>query len=473
MLFNSLTFVGFLAVVLLIYPRLAWRRQNLFLLVASYVFYGAWDWRFTFLLLTSTVVDFCVGPAIYHSRDPVRRKLLLSVSVLTNLGILGFFKYYNFFVNSLADLLSTVGFDPHFATLQIVLPVGISFYTFQTMSYTIDIYRDKMEPTANFLDFALFVSYFPQLVAGPIERARVLLPQIAAPRRVDRTLIMTGVNLILMGYLKKVAIADTLAPLVDEVFSAPGSHHSGMLLSGAYAFTLQVYGDFSGYTDIARGVSRLLGIELMENFNAPYFSRSITEFWRRWHISLSTWLRDYLYFSMGGNRKGAARTYLNLFLTMVLAGLWHGAAWTFVVFGALHGIYLMVERFVLRERLRQTGWPTGFLGRLGGIGSMVLTFHLFCLSLVAFRAPDLASAWDVVRGIALLDTPWRIAPQVIFAGAILMAWDLAQVRTRTHTWLVDLPLPARSVLVQAVVLTILLAAVHNADTVVPFIYFQF
>ena len=351
MLFNSLVFLGFLSVVLMVYPRLHWRRQNLFLLAASYYFYGTWDWRFTSLLMISTVVDYFVGQRIHMATEIRRRKLLLTISVMVNLGILGFFKYFNFFVDSLGVLLDGAGFDPHLPVLRIILPVGISFYTFQTMSYTIDIYRKRMEPTRNFIDFALFVSFFPQLVAGPIERARVLLPQIAAPRQVTRPMITSGLNLMLMGYLKKVAIADTLAPLVDQIFSQPAGLDTGTLLTGVYAFAFQVYGDFSGYSDIARGVSRLLGFELLENFNAPYLSRSITEFWRRWHISLSTWLRDYLYIGLGGNRKGEFRTYINLFLTMLLAGLWHGAAWTFVVFGALHGVYLTVEKIWLKDKV--------------------------------------------------------------------------------------------------------------------------
>jgi len=466
-------FLGFLSVVLLIYPRLQWRRQNMFLLVASYYFYGAWDWRFTSLLMVSTVVDYFVGQRLHLATDLRRRKLLLAASVVVNLGILGFFKYFNFFVDSFGVLLGGAGFDPHMPVLRVILPVGISFYTFQTMSYTIDIYRKRLEPTLNFIDFALFVSFFPQLVAGPIERARVLLPQISQPRSVTRSMVISGLNLILMGYLKKVAIADTLAPLVDEIFTQPAGLDTGTLLTGAYAFAFQVYGDFSGYTDIARGVSRLLGFELLENFNAPYLSRSITEFWQRWHISLSSWLRDYLYISLGGNRKGEFRTYVHLFLTMLLAGLWHGAAWTFVAFGALHGIYLTIERIWFKDTIPAKSWPSAWSGRLMGVGAILLTFHLHCITLILFRSPSLASAWVYLKGIARMETPGNIQIPVIFAMITLTVWDVVQVRKGTHTWLLDLPRPVRFIVVQSVLVSVLIAAVHHVNTVVPFIYFQF
>ena len=473
MLFNSLVFIAFMAVVLAVYPRLRFRGQNVFLLIASYYFYGSWDWRFTSLLALSTVIDFVAGKRIHTSADPAVRKRFLLLSVAANLGILGFFKYYNFFADSLAALLGGMGFDPHLPILRIVLPVGISFYTFQTMSYTIDIYRRRMPATRNFIDFALYVSFFPQLVAGPIERARVLLPQIAAPRAVTRPMVLSGINLILMGYFKKVAIADTLASLVEQMFSNPEPHSSGELLAGVYAFAFQVYGDFSGYTDIARGVARLLGFELMENFNAPYLSRSITEFWRRWHISLSTWLRDYLYIALGGSRKGEIRTYVNLFLTMLLAGLWHGAAWTFVVFGALHGVYLSVERLWLRGRELDISWPSTALGWVRNLGAILLTFHLHCISLILFRSPSLASAVDYMKGILRFDRIWEIGPPVIFAMLVMTLWDAVQIRTGSHTWLSGLPRPMKFALAQMVIVSILAAAVHHVNTVVPFIYFQF
>jgi alginate O-acetyltransferase complex protein AlgI len=270
MLFNSLVFFVFIVAVLTIYPCLRHRAQNIFLLVASYIFYGYWDWRFTFLLLALTVVNFWAGRGIYATATEQRRKGLLLASVTVNLGFLGFFKYFNFFIDSAGSLLETIGLQSNLPVLRVILPVGISFYTFQTMSYTIDIYRDKLKPTRNFYDFALFVSFFPQLVAGPIERARNLLPQVLKPRHVTRENVLTGLNLVLLGFFKKVAIADTLAPIVESIFASPGEMSSGQLWTGVYAFSLQIYGDFSGYTDIARGIARMIGFELMHNFQAPY-----------------------------------------------------------------------------------------------------------------------------------------------------------------------------------------------------------
>jgi len=269
MLFNSIVFIGFIIGVLLVYHQLRFKGQNLFLLAASYIFYGYWDWRFNFLLFALTIVNFWAGRRIHASENQKQKKLLLFVCVAFSLGILGFFKYFNFFLESTGSLLASIGFEPHLTVLRVILPVGISFYTFQTLSYTIDIYLGKLEPTKTFVDFALFVSFFPQLIAGPIERAKNLLPQISKPRHIKRENVLTGLNLVLIGYFKKVAIADTLAPIVERIFSAPGEMSSGQLWTGVYAFTFQIYGDFSGYSDIARGIARLLGFELMNNFNAP------------------------------------------------------------------------------------------------------------------------------------------------------------------------------------------------------------
>jgi alginate O-acetyltransferase complex protein AlgI len=350
MLFNSFVFVLFLAIVLPVYYALSHRWQNRFLLVASYVFYGYWDWRFLGLLAISTVLDFALALLIAGTDSPRRKKRRVALSVVVNLGILGFFKYFDFFVDSAAVLLESAGLQANLPMLRVVLPVGISFYTFQSMAYTIDVYRGIQPPTRNLLDFALYVAYFPQLVAGPIERASRLLPQIQSPRRVGQAQWERGAQLILWGYVKKVAIADGLAPYADAVFRDPSSFSGLSLWLGVYCFAVQIYCDFSGYTDIARGVSQLLGIELMENFRQPYLSRNITEFWRRWHISLSTWLRDYLYVPLGGNRRGPAMQYRNLMITMLLGGLWHGAAWTFVVWGGLHGLFLATHKYMTRGR---------------------------------------------------------------------------------------------------------------------------
>ena len=346
MLFNSYDFAVFFLIVYGIYRLLPHRAQNIHLLVSSYIFYGWWDPRFLSLILISTVVDFLCGKTINTSGiSQSRKKLFLVLSICCNLGLLGFFKYYNFFIGSLAGSLSAAGFNPEVLHLNIILPVGISFYTFQTMSYTIDIYRGKLEPTENFLDFALFVAFFPQLVAGPIERATRLLPQITSPRTINNEMTRNGLSLIIWGFFKKIFVADNMAVIVNQVFSMDSSSLNFWYVTlGAYAFAFQIYGDFSGYSDIARGVSRLLGFNLKINFKSPYFVRSPGEIWRHWHVSLSTWLRDYLYISLGGNRKGESRMRINLLITMLLGGLWHGAAWNFIWWGLYHGIILIVFR---------------------------------------------------------------------------------------------------------------------------------
>ena len=418
-------------------------------------------------------MDYFVGGHLHGSSDPRRRKLLLLLSVSVNLGILGFFKYFNFFVDSTANLLTGAGLEANLPTLKIILPVGISFYTFQTLSYTIDIYRRRLEPVRDFVDFALFVSFFPQLVAGPIERARNLLPQIARARDLNREGVVSGLNLILIGYFKKVAIADTLAPIVEQAFADPTGQSSGALLSGLYAFAFQIYGDFSGYTDIARGVSRLLGFELMENFQAPYLSRSITEFWRRWHISLSSWLKDYLYISLGGNRGGRFRTYRNLFLTMFLGGLWHGAAWTFVAWGAVHGTYLAIHKMLLGERRPDLSWPRTALGWLADLGKMFLTFHLVCFTWILFRAEDFGNALEYIVGIGRLEGLGELSPTVLFAAGLLLLLDSVQTWRNSHTWLSVTPRPLRYGIVHILLISVLAAAVFHVHTITPFIYFQF
>jgi len=475
MLFNSLVFFGFTTIVLLVYPRLRLRRQNIFLLIASYIFYGYWDWRFTFLLLTSTLVDYWVGKLLSINAAAKRRRSLLILSLLVNLGILGFFKYFNFFIGSAAYFLSSMGFNPNIPVLRVILPVGISFYTFQSLSYTIDIYKRKLEPTDNFVDFALFVSFFPQLVAGPIERARNLLPQISNARTVTRADMWIGINLVLLGYFKKIVIADTLAPIVDAVFSNPQVHSSGQLLSGILGFSFQIYADFAGYSDIARGVSRMMGFRIMENFNAPYLSRSIKEFWRRWHISLSSWLRDYLYIPLGGNRKGKARTYLNLIVTMLLGGLWHGAAWHFVLWGFLHGVLLSVHRVLHRGQELTTSWPTTLLGWIRDGTRIIGTFILVSIAWVFFRSPDITSAITYLRGMLRFEKILDVSPVVLFATLLVVVLDIVQTATGSHTWIADCIRPAilRYGLSQLLLIGILAASVAHLGTLTPFIYFQF
>ncbi|MFC1453529.1 MBOAT family O-acyltransferase, partial [Verrucomicrobiota bacterium] len=346
MLFNTVQFFVFFAVVLALYAALGHRWQNRLLLAASYVFYGSWDWRFLCLIFASTVLDYFCGIAIHGSRGGLKRKLFLAFSVAGNLSLLGVFKYFDFFAYNLQRLLTLCGLDIDMPYLRVVLPVGISFYTFQTMSYTIDIYRGRLEPTRRFPDFALFVAFFPQLVAGPIERASRLLPQILNARKLTAARFYEGGYLILWGLFKKVFVADNLATIVDPVFALDGSPGGGQVLVALYAFAFQIYCDFSGYSDIARGVGKCLGFDIMLNFRLPYFARNPRDFWQRWHISLSSWLRDYLYIPLGGNRRGSARTYANLAIVMLLGGLWHGAAGTFILWGGYHGFLLIAHRWL-------------------------------------------------------------------------------------------------------------------------------
>lgn len=347
MLFNSITFLIFFAILFSIYVNLkSLRKRNILLLVASYIFYGWWSWKFLSLILLSTIIDFYLGHKIFDSDNDKERQKYRNISIVANLSILGFFKYFNFFIAELNSLLTSVGMSEVSWGLNIVLPVGISFYTFQTMSYCWDIYRKELEPVKDFFDFALFVSFFPQLVAGPIERAKHLIPQIISPHERTKQLTYEGIILIVFGMFKKVVIADNLAVFVNQVFAAkPETVTSGDVLLATLFFSWQIYCDFSGYTDIARGLGKLMGFDLMLNFKLPYFSVTPSEFWRRWHISLSSWLRDYLYIPLGGSRgKSKYSLYKNLMATMVLGGLWHGAAMNFIYWGFYQGAILVAHR---------------------------------------------------------------------------------------------------------------------------------
>lgn len=475
MLFNSLEFLIFLPIVLGIYYVLSTRSQNGWLLLASYVFYGSWDWRFLGLILISTGVDYMVGLRLGRTESQRARKRWLAVSMVTNLGILGLFKYFGFFVTSFAALVESFGFAAHVTTLQIVLPVGISFYTFQTMSYTIDVYRRRVEPTRDLLTFGVYVAFFPQLVAGPIERAHHLLPILLEKRQIRWLDIAVGFELILIGFFKKVAIADTLGPIVDSRFADPSLSSGADLLLTTYLFAFQIYGDFSGYSDIARGTSRLFGIDLMRNFNQPYLSQSITEFWRRWHISLSTWLRDYLYISLGGNQRGLRRTYVNLMATMLLGGLWHGANWTFVIWGGIHGLYLAVHKALLN--LRQQTRPERDHRLLPGVLKIVLTFQLVCLTWVFFRAADLGSALEILTRIVTWAPgsgdlgPLVYGERILMLLGILMFIDVWQARRGDHAFMVSWHWVLRSIGYAALILVTL--SLGNLTDEVPFIYFQF
>src|SRR4051812_2148071 len=384
MVFNSLHFVWFFVVVYAAYRVLPHRAQNWLPLVASYYFYAAWDWRFLGLLIASTLVDFSCALAIGRSESPARRRALLCLSLGFNLTLLGFFKYFNFFADNLHAMFGALGWQLDFVTVRVLLPIGISFYTFVTMSYVIDVYRREIRPTRDLVDFGVFVAYFPHLVAGPILRASRLLTQIAAPRRISAEQLRDGMWLIAWGFFQKIFVADNLASLANMVFD-PAAQPSGInVLLGTYAFAFQIYGDFAGYSNIARGTSKLMGIELIENFRFPYFVRTAPAFWRHWHISLSTWLRDYLYIPLGGSRGSDAHTYRNLLITMVLGGLWHGAAWTFVLWGVYHGLLLIGYRAGTRVRWFDA-WVNG-PGALARATSWLVMFHLTCYGWLIFRA---------------------------------------------------------------------------------------
>jgi len=394
MIFNSVTFFLFLIIVLFFYYNLDHKKQNIFLVLTSYVFYGAWDSRFLILIILSTVVDYFLSLKIEQSRTQAKKYLLLSISF--NLLVLGFFKYFNFFIDSSIDLITSLGFsEPQIFRLDIILPVGISFYTFQTMSYTIDVYRKEIQPIKDYIDYSLYVAFFPQLVAGPIERAVNLIPQIQKPRIVKRSNIDNGFWLITRGLFKKVVISDNLAPIVNSLFNDEIPDNGFYCLIGIYAFTYQIYCDFSGYSDIARGVSKLLGFELMLNFNLPYLARNPQEFWNKWHISLSTWLRDYLYIPLGGNRGGNLKTYRNLLITMVLGGLWHGAAWNFIIWGFFHGLALGVHRFFFgRDGKTKSNNKYSFI-------KIVLMFHFTCVGWLIFRATSSSQILSFLHQIFL------------------------------------------------------------------------
>ena len=344
MLFNSIDFAFFLPIIFILYWYVFNRNlklQNFLIVAASYVFYGWWDWRFLSLILFSTIVDFSIGKALKNTHKEKQRKALLWTSILVNLGFLGFFKYYNFFLDNFISAFTFFGHQISANSLNIILPVGISFYTFQTLSYTIDVYKKKMEPTEDFISFTAFVSFFPQLVAGPIERASNLLPQFFKKRVFDKTKAIDGLHQILWGLFKKIVIADNCATYANEIFANYHDLSGSTLFLGGVFFAFQIYGDFSGYSDIAIGTARLFGFDLMRNFAYPYFSRDIAEFWRRWHISLSTWFRDYLYIPLGGSRGGMSQKIKNTFIIFIVSGFWHGANWTFIIWGALNAIYFL------------------------------------------------------------------------------------------------------------------------------------
>ena len=397
MLFNSFAFILYLPIVFLLYwfvfKSLKW--QNVFVVVASYVFYGWWDWRFLILIAVTSILSFLSGIGIERGRSRKTRLFILWANVIVNLGILATFKYFNFFVDNLQALLSPLGVHFDAITINLILPVGISFYTFQALSYSIDVYRGKIKATRNLPAFLAFISFFPQLVAGPIERATNLLPQFLKKRTFDYPLAVDGCRQILWGLFKKMVVADNCAPAVNAIFGNFEELGGINLWIGALLFTFQIYGDFSGYSDIAIGVSKLFGIKLMKNFNVPYFSRDVAEFWRRWHISLNTWFVDYVYIPLGGSRNGKGKAIRNTFAIFLISGLWHGADWTFVIWGAYHASLFVPLALIGQSHRFKTGTvaPNRWLPTMSESAMMGLTFLLVLIGWVIFRADHISEAW--------------------------------------------------------------------------------
>ena len=473
MTFNSLTFLAFFALVVALHRLpLGWRTKKVNLLAASYLFYAAWNPPFVILLWLSTIIDWKAAQWLDLTEDRARRRGILLVSLCANLGMLGYFKYGGFLLANFAALAASVGIDYQPPTWDIVLPVGISFYTFQTMSYTLDVYLRRARPATSFLDFALFVTFFPQLVAGPIVRPTDLMPQFAAPRTATGQQVRWGLMLMTIGLFEKIVLADgLLAPVVDAVYGAAKPVQSLDAWLGTLAFSGQIFCDFAGYTTTAIGASLVLGFSMIDNFRYPYAAIGFSDFWRRWHISLSTWLRDYLYVPLGGNRKGPGRTHVNLMLTMLLGGLWHGAAWTFVAWGGLHGAYLVAER-LLRKWFGHLAvwqrWPVR-------VGLALLTYALVNVTWVFFRARDFATARRVLGamlGAATDGAPvlssWRIVGAAGTVGAILLVH--AYMRERDlHTEVQRLPVLAAGALWG--IMAFLIAITQGGSD--AFIYFQF
>ncbi len=471
MLFNSAAFlaffVGFYAVYLMV--RRHKTKRNIWLLAASAVFYGAWDWRFLSLLAISTVVDFSIGRALARTEEAHLRLRWVRLSLLVNLGILGFFKYFGFFADSLGQLLATVGWTLDPITLDVVLPVGISFYTFQTLSYTVDVYRRHIRASESLLDFAVFVSFFPQLVAGPIERAARFLPQVQRVLPLSPADIEHGIVLFAWGLFKKVVLADRAASIANAAFNDPAQHAGINLALGALAFTLQIYGDFSGYSDMARGLARLLGFDLMVNFKLPYFARNPSDFWERWHISLSSWLRDYLYIPLGGNRGSPSNMYRNLLLTMLLGGLWHGARWNFVLWGAFHGVLLIVYRLWPTSPAPQADSLRHFTVPLRQTATM---FGWTVIGWVLFRVESIDHLQTFVRHLGSETTPetpiWLLKLILLWTPLLLVQW--AQHRSGNLMVMSQKNGLSSGLFVAGCVVGVLLLGVHEQ---VEFLYFQF
>ncbi len=470
MLFDSPAFIAFLILVVVVYWRLGWRAQNVFLLAASYFFYGWWDWRFLLLMAGSTCIDFLIAKKLATLQNPGKRRALLILSLVVNFGFLGFFKYFNFFIQSFAGMLSSVGFhNVPMSLLRILLPPGISFYTFQEVAYIVDVYKGKLEPADSLVDYALFISLFPHLIAGPIQRPNHLLPQVQRERTMDWDKFFDGLMLVLFGLFQKCVIADNCALIANSAFNGNfGAATLPVVLLGSYAFAWQIYGDFAGYSNIARGAAQLLGFHFMVNFRQPYLATTLQDFWRRWHISLSSWLRDYLYIPLGGNRKSESRTYGNLLTTMLIGGLWHGANWTFVIWGGIHGGWLALERLLGlgREEDVKSSWGVTWLKR-------ILLFNLVCLTWIFFRATSVHGAFVFLRGLTSL--AWEPEYLIAFKFLALFSIPMFLMDLRMERYDEEYIFQRASPLFRTALGVSALAAIafFSANQANTFIYFQF
>lgn len=478
MLFNSFEFAVFIPIVFIVYWFLLKKSikiQNAFLLISSYVFYGWWDWRFLGLILFSSFVDYTIGFYLGKTDKKALRKRLLAISLILNIGLLGFFKYFNFFIESFNETMRFFGSSFDVATLNIILPVGISFYTFQTLSYTIDVYNRKLEPAKDVISFFTYVSFFPQLVAGPIERATNLLPQFYSKRVFDYQFAVSGLKLILWGLFKKIVIADNAATYANIIFANTDNYSGSTIFLGVVLFSFQIYGDFSGYSDIAIGTSRLFGFKLMRNFAFPYFSRDIAEFWRRWHISLSTWFRDYLYIPLGGSRGGQWQKIRNTFIIFVVSGFWHGANWTFMSWGFLNALFFLPLLMLKRNRINtdlvaENKWLPNFKELV----QMLLTFMLVNLAWIFFRADNMSHAAQIYTKVAsssLFTVPELMPTKVIVLIIIfvVMEWFRRdrEVVLDFSDW--RIPRPVRYIIYYLIIASIFLVGGQQQE----FIYFQF
>ncbi len=481
MTFTSLEFFVFFSIVFFLYWILLKdnrKAQNLLLLFSSYLFYGFWDWRFLSLILVSTVVDYFAGHGILKSKENIHKKLFLLMSIFVNLGILCYFKYSNFFIDNLNHIFVELGRPSQIHSLQVVLPVGISFYTFQTLSYTIDVYRGKLTHQKEFISFAAYVSFFPQLVAGPIERAEHLLPQFLEKRKFDYAIAIDGLKQSLWGVFKKVVIADNCARFVDIVYGNYTNYEGSTLVFGTVLFAFQLYGDFSGYSDIAIGTSKILGFSLRKNFSYPFFSRNLSEFWKRWHISLSSWFRDYVYLPLGGSRGNRFLKARNVIAMFLISGLWHGADWTYIGWGAMNAVILL-PRILLNNEINYTGivasgnkWPT-----FNELVNMLVTFTLFCITLIIFRSESLADALIFVNRlftIKLFSLPFFQRRELLFILGLLVSFILVEWHGREEEYpisnfFVSKPLFLRWGLYYVILLFIYFFGGASQQ----FIYFQF